>query len=85
MSLSFIVLALFYFSQGIYRKDRLCMQLQGTIQELERIKERSLEEREDLVLQINSRNDKDWMEMILKKKLGVVPEGQMKIYFRKDE
>ena len=30
---------------------------------------------------INSQSDPAWIEMVLKKELGLVPEGQTKIYF----
>ncbi|MCX6988423.1 MAG: hypothetical protein NTZ52_02820 [Chlamydiae bacterium] len=40
---------------------------------------------EDLTLQIHSQNDPNWIELTLKKQLGVVPEGQMKVYFKRDE
>lgn len=31
--------------------------------------------------QIKSQNDPAWIELILKRDLGLVPEGQIKIYF----
>lgn len=36
---------------------------------------------EYLLRQINSQNDPAWIELVLKKELGLVPEGQQKIYF----
>ncbi len=40
-------------------------------------------EKEYLTRQINSQSDPAWIEMVLKKELGLVPEGQVKIYFPK--
>ena len=83
--LFFWLLCFVVYSQAMQKKTRVCLELENKIQSLESLKQASLEEREDLVLQISSQNDKDWIEMILKKRLGVVPEGQMKVYFKKDE
>ena len=44
-----------------------------------------LEEKQDLKLQINSQNDPAWIELTLMKGLGLVPEGQLKVHFTKDE
>lgn len=38
-------------------------------------------EKEYLTRQINSQSDPAWIEMVMKKELGLVPEGQVKIYF----
>jgi hypothetical protein len=40
-------------------------------------------EREDLLLVLASESDPAWCEMMLKKRLGMVPEGQTKVYFEK--
>lgn len=74
-----------FYSHSMDKKSYACRELKSKIQELELTKKSSLEEREDLVLQISSQNDMDWVEMILKRRLGLVPEGQMKVYFKKDE
>ena len=36
---------------------------------------------EDLLLQINSQSDPAWVELVLMKVLGLVPEGKKKVYF----
>ena len=46
---------------------------------------KSLEtKKEYLTRQINSQSDPAWIEMVMKKELGLVPEGQVKIYFPPD-
>lgn len=40
-----------------------------------------LQENEDLKLQINSQSDPAWIQLTLMKGLGLVPEGQLKVYF----
>ena len=44
-------------------------------------KEIVMQERDELQLQVDSQDDPAWIEMLLKQKLGVVPEGQTKVYF----
>lgn len=41
------------------------------------------EEKEDLVLQLQSQQDPEWIELVLKRSLGLIPEGQTKVYFEK--
>ena len=41
------------------------------------------EMREELLLRIDSQNDPRWIEMVLMQKLGLVPEGQLKVLFQK--
>jgi len=40
-------------------------------------------EQESLRLQIESQNDPSWIEMILMRDLGVVPDGWLKVHFAK--
>lgn len=84
-TVAFAVFCFAFYSYSVEQKEQSCLELQCKIHDLRVLKQSSLEEREDLVLQIASQNDKDWIEMILKKRLGVVPEGQMKVYFKKEE
>lgn len=39
--------------------------------------------REDLQLQIRSQEDPSWVEMLLMRDLGVVPEGWLKVHFKR--
>ncbi len=51
---------------------------------LEQMEERKLllrEKREDLQLRIASQSDPAWIEMVLIRDLGVVPEGFLKVHF----
>lgn len=41
-------------------------------------------EHDDLLLQIRAQNDPEWVELVLMRRLGVVPEGQVKVYFEKN-
>lgn len=65
-----------YDGQRVYLTNRLT--------ELKSNKDKLLATQEDLKLQINSQSDPLWIEQTLMKVLGVVPEGQTKIYFHRN-
>lgn len=44
-------------------------------------KEKALALQESLKLQINSQSDPAWVELVLKKELGLVPEEHIKVLF----
>ncbi len=83
--LLFWVVCFTLYSQAMHKKSVVYSELKENIRDLESLKALTELEREDLALQIYSQNDADWIEMVLKKNLGVVPEGQTKVYFKKDE
>ncbi len=70
---------------AMHKKSQVSLELQEKIADLESLKSLMERESEELALQIQSQNDPEWIEMVLKKRLGVVPEGQMKVYFKRDE
>ena len=42
----------------------------------------NLQKKEDLVLKVQSQADHAWIEQVLMKELGVVPENQIKVHFK---
>lgn len=66
------------------KKKEIFFQLDSKIKHLEHQRELATQKREDLTLQIESQSDPAWIEMLLMKKLGVVPEGQVKVYFERE-
>lgn len=73
------------YAQGMNKKSLASLDLKQRIEKLEWEREFASKQQEDLKLQIDSQSDPAWIEMTLMKQLGVVPEGQMKVYFKKDE
>ena len=53
------------------------------LEEMEKDKWLALQKKDDLCLRIASQNDPAWIEMILMRDLGVVPEGFLKVHFKK--
>jgi hypothetical protein len=72
-----------YYYQFIRPKNKEIQALQYRLRELEKEKDHLSCEKEDLKLRIESQNDPAWIEMVLMKELGVVPEGYVKVHFQK--
>lgn len=76
------MIALVHFHFLKEKKSALAL-LKNRLQEMQSEKWQALERREDLQLCIASQNDPAWIEMILMRDLGVVPEGFLKVHFKK--
>ena len=74
---------LIYFNSG-GKKNEVIATLDGHLKHLQIEKALLLQEKEDLLLQVNSQSDPAWIQLTLKKGLGLVPEGQKKVYFHND-
>jgi Ca2+/Na+ antiporter len=70
---------------AVNKKKQVVEELQHQMSALQSEKQILLEEKKDLKLQIDSQKDPAWIELTLMKGLGLVPEGQLKVYFTKDE
>lgn len=80
----FLGLCYLFYSHGIDKKKKAFSEFKQRLSDLELEKQVALAEREDLLLQINSQSDPAWIQLMLMKGLGVVPEGQQKVYFEKE-
>jgi len=69
------------FNIVINKKETDIKTLENKITNLHNKKISLENQREDYVLRINSHSDPSWIELILKKELGVVPEGHIKVHF----
>ena len=68
---------------AIQGKERSLASLQARDLEMEKERLYALDTKEDLMLRIQSQNDPAWIEMVLLRDLGVVPEGWLKVHFKK--
>ena len=68
---------IYFMKQKSLEQQVLAQQLDAMEQE----KILALQEKEFLHLQIASQKDPSWIEMILMRDLGVVPEGWLKVHF----
>jgi hypothetical protein len=74
------ICGLVYFN-SVSKKNEILATLDQHLESLNNEKAALLEEKEDLLLQINSQSDPNWIQLTLMKGLGLVPEGQLKVYF----
>jgi hypothetical protein len=70
-----------FYEKGRKKIDIEYDKLYTQLTKLEFLKKEKLEHMEDLLLKVNSQSDPDFVELLLMKELGVVPEGHLKIYF----
>ena len=79
----FCLTATFMYLHFIQTKKSQIEELSSRFAEMKKEKLFALQERESLRLQIESQTDPSWIEMILMRDLGVVPEGWLKVHFTK--
>ncbi len=78
----FILIALFVYDQAILQRNREQQSLIAKQEELSRTLLEAQLSRENLKQQITSQEDPEWIALVLMRELGLVPEGQRKVYFR---
>jgi len=69
--------------QATKKKNLALAEYSFRLNEMEKEKILAYAEKEDLRLRIASQSDPAWIEMILMRDLGVVPEGWLKVHFKK--
>lgn len=58
--------------------------LDARLEQLAQQKAAAVLVREEQLLQIQSQKDPRWIEMVLMRKLGLVPDNTLKVYFQRD-
>jgi hypothetical protein len=81
----FILGCYFCYEQGLKKRDQDFAKLHQ--QHLDLLKEKKIAaiRQEQLALQLSSQNDPEWVELMLMKGLGLVPEGQIKVLFTEQQ
>jgi hypothetical protein len=79
----FTLLCFMLFEQAVKKRDREYHKLLTHLTELQIEKENAHKRHEALILQINSESDPAWIELVLMRELGMVPEGYIKGFFEK--
>lgn len=80
--LVFCLVTTFVYSQSIKRKRALVQEYSFRLSEMDKQQRLVCSELEYLQLKIASINDPDWIELILMRDLGVVPDGYLKVHFK---
>ena len=79
--IAFILMCAMLYEHGLKKREALYQQLTDQWLSLQKEKQEALYQQQNLQLQINSQSDLAWMELTLMKGLGLVPEGEQKVYF----
>lgn len=82
--IAFMLVCAVLYEHGLKKRETIYQQLTAQRLDLQREKQIALLKQQNLQRQINSQSDLAWIELTLMKELGVVPEGQQKIYFYQD-
>lgn len=87
---SWWVVCIFLFCYMLYehalaRHQNEYNRLHEKLIDLENEKNLALDVQQDLILQINSQSDPAWVELVLMKGLGLVPEDHVKVLFTNNE
>ena len=80
--IAFIVMAFALFLQTFHNKNQLIYKLAQKIECLEKEKNKALKENQELLSRKEGYSDIHQMELILKERLGVVAEGEVKVVFK---
>ena len=82
---AFLLVCTVAYNWACTKDEELLYSLTTTHEQLKNFKDEALYLRKELVAQIESQGDAEWVELLLKEKLGVVPRGQTKIFFEFSE
>ena len=77
----FVAFCAALYLQAMRQKEREYQEMNVRLESLQQEKVFALLQNEELLLQIQSQSDPAWVEMVLKRNLGMVPEGQTKVFF----
>lgn len=79
--IAFALLCGILYEQGLKKRHDDYIRLSEHLQKLQQEKAEVLAQQQDLQMSINSQSDPAWIELTLMKGLGLVPEGQQKVFF----
>lgn len=80
----FTFLCFILYEQAEKKRDKDYTKLYEQLMVLQAAKAKALEIQNSLLLQVNSESDPAWIELTLMQRLGLVPEGQIKVFFTKE-
>jgi len=79
----FMLVCYIGYDMGIKKRNTAIYDMKCKYNALLKEKQLVLAKKEDLDLRFRSQSDPAWIEMVLMKELGVVPENQIKVHFQK--
>lgn len=79
--LLFALICFSLYFREVHKKNIELFAVQTEKKALEERKAVVTEQKDELIEKIHSQSDPAWIEMVLMKELGVVPEGKTKVHF----
>ena len=80
-----LLTALAVYEPARYQQKRELRKLQENHLKLETLKQSEILQNQKYQRQINSSQEREWVEMSMMRILGVVPENSIKIYFKSED
>ena len=80
---AFCTLVSIVYVPAMKNRNRTVSELVFRLSEMEKQKQLALAEKEELSLTIASQGDPSWIELVLLREMGVVPEGFLKVHFKR--
>jgi hypothetical protein len=80
---AFCLFAMVVYIPAMKSRKATLDELAFRLSEMEKEKCVALQEKEELTQRIASQSDPAWIELVLLREMGVVPEGFLKVHFKK--
>lgn len=80
---AFCAVALLVFGHAMKNRTAAIAELRFRLSEAEKMSLLATREKEELAQRIASQSDPAWIELVLLREVGVVPEGFLKVHFKK--
>lgn len=80
--ITFCVCTMFTYFHFVKDKKAAILQLSRKLQDMVEARDRIEAHKKDLELRLASQDDPAWIEMVLMRDLGVVPDGFIKVHFK---
>ena len=78
----FLILCYIGYDMASKKRDKAIFEMENKYNHLKKERQLALQFKEDLQLHLLSQSDPAWIELVLMKELGVVPENQIKVHFK---
>lgn len=78
----FMLVCIIGYDMGIKKRKLAIIEMREKYNNLLVQKNLALSKKEDLSLKLASQSDPSWIEQVLMKELGVVPENKIKVHFK---
>ncbi|NGX44753.1 MAG: hypothetical protein KR126chlam5_01061 [Candidatus Anoxychlamydiales bacterium] len=78
----FMLICIIGYDMGIKKRKVAIIEMKAKYNNLLAQKNQDAAKKEDLSLKLLSQSDPSWIEQVLMKELGVVPENKIKVHFK---